>query len=230
MEKGFLEDCLAKGMSLEAIGEVAGKHPSTVSYWLQKHALTAVGRARHAPKGSVDPVRLKEMADEGRSIREMGEEFGAGYSTIRYWLDRLDIETQRSTRRRESDAAREAGLEKAYLRCPTHGHTAFFARREGGYRCAKCNTAAVTERRRQVKRQLVEEAGGRCRLCGFAEHPGALHFHHVDPATKEFHLGFGGETRSLERMRAEARKCVLLCANCHALVEAGVKKVPVMDR
>jgi predicted HNH restriction endonuclease len=31
-------------------------------------------------------------------------------------------------------------------------------------------------------------------------------------------------------MRDEAQKCVLLCANCHALVEAGVKEVPVGDR
>ena len=31
-------------------------------------------------------------------------------------------------------------------------------------------------------------------------------------------------------MRAEAEKCVLLCANCHALVEAGVKKAPAPDR
>jgi len=27
MGKGFLEECLAKGMALEAIGELAGKHP-----------------------------------------------------------------------------------------------------------------------------------------------------------------------------------------------------------
>jgi hypothetical protein len=27
---------------------------------------------------------------------------------------------------------------------------------------------------------------------------------------------------ALERLRAEARKCVLLCANCHAEVEAGM--------
>jgi copper chaperone CopZ len=31
-------------------------------------------------------------------------------------------------------------------------------------------------------------------------------------------------------MRAEAEKCILLCANCHALVEAGVKNVPGVDR
>jgi IS30 family transposase len=52
MDKRFLEDCLAQGMSLEAIGRLAGKHPSTVSYWLQKYGMTPSGAA-HAPKGGL---------------------------------------------------------------------------------------------------------------------------------------------------------------------------------
>jgi hypothetical protein len=32
----------------------------------------------------------------------------------------------------------------------------------------------------------------------------------------------GGLTRSLERMRAEAAKCALVCSNCHAEIEGGV--------
>jgi hypothetical protein len=89
---------------------------------------------------------------------------------------------------------------------------------------------AVSERRRRVKRQLVSEAGGACAICGFSGHPRALQFHHADPTTKKFHLGHQGLTRGIREMRAEAAKCVLLCANCHALVEAGVKKVTDADR
>lgn len=225
MDKRFLEDCLAKGMSLEAIGKLASKHPSTVSYWLKKHGLSASGAARHTPKGQIDGVHLEELVDRGMSIRAMTKELGISYSTVRYWLGRLDLETDRTTRRHESDAAKKAGLRRVYLRCPRHGHTAFFLRPEGGYRCAKCNVVAVSERRRAVKRVLVEEAGGRCSLCGFNEHPAALQFHHLDPSTKEFHLAHQGLTRGIGRMRAEARKCVLLCANCHSLVEAGVRSL-----
>lgn len=230
MDRGFLEDCLEQGLSLEAIGEQVGKHPSTVSYWLKKHGLTAVGRARHAPKGSVAPVRVRELAESGASIREIAAELGIGYSTARYWLGRCGCDTDHTTRRRESVAAREAGLDKAYLRCPRHGHTAFLRRPEGGYRCQRCNSMAVSERRRRIKRQLVSEAGGACAICGFSGHPRALQFHHLDPATKKFHLSQQGRTRSIRKMRAEAAKCVLLCANCHALVEAGVEKVPDVDR
>jgi hypothetical protein len=73
-----------------------------------------------------------------------------------------------------------------------------------------------------VKALLVEEAGGRCVVCGYSRYLGALGFHHVDPETKSFALGAVGVTRSLEKARAEAAKCILLCANCHAEVEAGI--------
>jgi len=230
MDKGFLEGCLAEGMSQRAIGESAAKHPSTVSYWLKKHGLAAVGKERHAPKGLIDADRLQKMVDDGASVREMADNLGAGYSTIRYWLRRLGLETERSVRRKESESARKAGLRRTCLRCAKHGHTAFFERPDGGYRCAKCSTSAVSERRRHVKRQLVREAGGRCWICGFDGHPAALQFHHRDPSTKEFHLSHQGTTRGIARMRAEASKCVLLCANCHALVEAGVEKAPAEER
>jgi hypothetical protein len=36
-----------------------------------------------------------------------------------------------------------------------------------------------------------------------------------------------GITRSLARLRAEAAKCVLLCANCHAEVEAEGIELPL---
>lgn len=67
----------------------------------------------------------------------------------------------------------------------------------------------------------MREAGGRCVICGYDRHIGALHFHHLDPDQKSFSIAHGGITRSLARAREEVKKCVLLCANCHAEVEAG---------
>ena len=76
-----------------------------------------------------------------------------------------------------------------------------------------------------MKQQLVAEAGGRCLLCGYDAYEGALQFHHLDPTQKLFNLARGGLTRPLEQVREEARKCVLLCGNCHAEVEAGLVEV-----
>ena len=108
-----------------------------------------------------------------------------------------------------------------------HGEVEFVQRGDTGtWRCVRCRADAVTDRRRRVKAILVEEAGGRCIACGYDRSVTALHFHHVNRDTKLFSLGRTGVARSLDKARDEARKCVLLCANCHAEVEAGVLALP----
>jgi hypothetical protein len=71
-------------------------------------------------------------------------------------------------------------------------------------RCAQCRSAQVSERRRRIKRLLLDEAGGACLLCGSDRCIAALHFHHLDPSAKSFALGVTGVTRSLAAARAEA--------------------------
>src|SRR5262249_56406092 len=96
--------------------------------------------------------------------------------------------------------------------CPEHGWTTFVRRGSDGFRCRLCRTGAVQRRRREVKRQLVEEAGGAFVLCGYDRALSGLHFHHVNPADKAFGLSRAGVTRALEAARDEARKLVLICS------------------
>jgi 5-methylcytosine-specific restriction endonuclease McrA len=111
--------------------------------------------------------------------------------------------------------------------CAHHGWSEFVrVGATGQYRCRRCSRDAVAERRRKIKEILVREAGGRCVLCGYDRYAGALHFHHRVPSEKSFALSREGVTRSLAKARQEARKCALLCANCHAMVEAGLQAVP----
>jgi len=111
--------------------------------------------------------------------------------------------------------------------CATHGEVEFVQRADTGtWRCVPCRAEAVTDRRRRVKAILVAEAGGACTVCGYNRCLAALQFHHLRRDEKQFALGRKGVARSLDKARAEARKCVLLCANCHAEVETGVLRLP----
>lgn len=56
-----------------------------------------------------------------------------------------------------------------------------------------------------------------CAVCGFREHPGALHFAHLDPLAKNFNVGHYRVGRSWDALLAEIEKCRVLCANCHAV-------------
>lgn len=116
------------------------------------------------------------------------------------------------------------------LECEHHGSTRFVLERRGYFRCIQCRKERVSEWRRNVKRRLVEEAGGACVICGYNRCIAALHFHHLDPGTKSFALSREGVTRSFAEAQAEAHKCALLCLNCHAEVESGLTQVPASAR
>jgi hypothetical protein len=226
MDKRFLEDCLAKGMSLPQISEIAGKPPGTVGYWIKKHGLQANGADKYAPRGGIVEEVLEIAVEDGLTIAEMAEELGRTVTTVRYWLKKYGLPTDNRARRRSTRSADPIGTRKK-LDCRHHGLTDYVMERRGYYRCVKCRSEAVMRRRRKVKKILVEEAGGRCTICGFSGHPAALEFHHLDPAEKSFALSIRGITWGIDKLRAEATKCVLLCATCHALVEAGAKELPL---
>jgi hypothetical protein len=156
----------------------------------------------------------------------MAEQLGVSYTTVRHWLSRHGLATARRRRLTATRELRETASADGIAECPVHGLSRHVRRTDGGVRCLACRRDAVSNRRRRVKALLVAEAGGCCVICGYAESEGALHFHHVDPANKAFALGHAGLTRSLAKARAEAAKCVLLCATCHAEVELGVKRLP----
>jgi hypothetical protein len=67
--------------------------------------------------------------------------------------------------------------------------------------------------------------GGCCKICGYNRCLRALEFHHVDPKVKAFSLSLNSGVTQ-EKLVDEAMKCVLLCANCHREVEAGVVILP----
>ncbi len=85
---------------------------------------------------------------------------------------------------------------------------------------------AVTKRRHKLREMAREYKGGKCMLCGYKRCPGALEFHHKDPKKKEFAISVRGLTRSWEKIQKELEKCVLICANCHREVHAGIAQLP----
>jgi hypothetical protein len=225
MKKEELEQYLAEGLSLEQIGRRVGRNPSTISYHLKKHGLKPVNQGRHANKGRISQETLQVLVDGGATLREIGAELDRSVATIRHWLKKYGLVVHGSRRRALAREARKRGQKHATLECEHHGPTKFVLEGRGYFRCMQCRKERVSEWRRRVKRRLVEEAGGACLICGYDRSLAALEFHHRDRKTKLFALSRQGVTRSFEEARAEARKCDLLCSNCHAEVENGVTAI-----
>ena len=222
MEREWLELKLGEGRSIESLARELGRHPSTVAYWVNKHGLASAHAERHAARGGIGRETLEDLVERGLSSRGIATELGVSQATVNHWLKRHGLKTERA----RGDAGQ--GESQVLRTCLHHGEGVFVRYGEADhYRCLRCRRERVIDRRRRVKEILVAEAGGACALCGYSRCVAALHFHHRDPATKEFGLALNGVARSLARSRVEAAKCVLLCANCHAEVEAGQSGIPL---
>lgn len=226
MTKQELEGYIAEGLSLEQISKRVGRNPSTISYHLKKHGLRPVNQGKHANKGTVLESELRPLVEAGGTIREIGEAIGRSPASIQHWLKKYGLTVDGGKRRALLREARSTGERSALLECAHHGLTEFILENRGYFRCKVCRKERVSEWRRRVKRRLVDEAGGACTICGYDTCVAALEFHHLDPSTKRFALSRQGVTRSFAEAQAEARKCLLLCSNCHAEVESGVTQIP----
>lgn len=72
---------------------------------------------------------------------------------------------------------------------------------------------------------IAEIVGAECWLCGYGHAKSAMHCHHIDPSLKAFNIGHGF-MKPMAVIQAEAKKCALLCANCHCEVHEGLIKCP----
>ncbi len=65
-----------------------------------------------------------------------------------------------------------------------------------------------------------------CTRCGFSVEE-TLEFHHLDRSTKRTNLSQATARRgwTAEKVRTEAQKCIVLCANCHRIEETRLRRV-----
>lgn len=82
------------------------------------------------------------------------------------------------------------------------------------------NGQAVTKHRRKRRIELIKIMGGKCAICGYNKCDAALQLHHLDPSQKEYSLS-SGNCKSIEEDINEAKKCILVCANCHREIHNG---------
>ena len=224
MDRETLATQLAAGRSIESIAREAGRAPSTVAYWVNKHGLTSQHATRHAPRGGIEREQargarrrkgfpIRRSRHDAASARRRSDTGCSGTS-----LKTRARRTMRRPRRRASPArrlVRECSMHGLASVCSASAPLAITAAR-GAIR--RPSATGVGESRRFSSRKRGERAS----LCGFdaLRRRACSSITAIQP-TKAFEVSRQGITRSLERLRLEARKCVLLCANCHAMVEAG---------
>jgi len=68
---------------------------------------------------------------------------------------------------------------------------------------------------------LIKALGGRCQKCQKIYPIGVYDFHHTNPKNKKFSISSQITNKSEDELLKEAKKCHLLCANCHRILHFG---------
>lgn len=79
----------------------------------------------------------------------------------------------------------------------------------------KCSQLRKSKSRKNMMKRLRELYGNKCKICGYNKSQSALSFHHTDPNVKENNISDMVRMGSFLKMKEEAKKCILICSNCH---------------
>jgi hypothetical protein len=84
----------------------------------------------------------------------------------------------------------------------------------------------------QIRKELYDSRGGKCKLCGYSKNSRVLTCHHRDPKTKLFGLCLNNLwSKSRKEIDKEFEKCDLLCSNCHIELEDSIaRKTSIVDK
>ena len=155
---------------------------------------------------------LATLTQQGLSSHKIAENLGVSQTTIRYHLKKHGISIAKE---------RKLSAQPAYcLICglPLSGMQIRYC----GSAChskANNNTTYAAQQERGIlrKKTLVTIMGGKCHQCGYCKNFSALCFHHQDPQEKSFSLDLRSlSNRKWKTILEEAKKCTLVCQNCHA--------------
>lgn len=199
------------------------------------HWVTAVeGACRECSKAiSRANKQARYYRDRERIIARVGERKRRQRLTRRLWMaqERERLTTcglkiccrchgKKSIRGFGRDAARTDGLNPYCNPC---------RRAVAAKSRAKHGTGQWTQRHQAIARDYARAAkrDRPCADCGVTGlPPQAMHFHHVDPATKHSSVArLISRAAKIEVLAAEMSKCVLLCANCHAVRHHGQEMI-----
>ena len=161
---------------------------------------------------------LATMIGKGMSTNDIAKASDKSQTTVSYWLKKYDLKTKADWYYKN----------KGGKNCPRCNKVMsldnFYQRRGvagGSVYCKRCTNDQTIERMRYTKRLCIEYKGGKCEKCGYDKYDGALEFHHLDPSKKDFAIS-KKKAKSIDKLKPELDKCILLCSNCHRELHGGM--------
>ena len=87
-------------------------------------------------------------------------------------------------------------------------------------------TQWANRNKKENKRKLINIFGNECSMCKMSNLPMAVYeFHHVNAEEKEDRISNLLGRRSFDKIMNEAKKCEMVCSNCHKIIHYGDERM-----
>jgi len=164
----------------------------------------------------MDKALLVSMRRKGMSIRAIASQLECSYTAVRYWMHAYQLDTSRLDRRiTKGPLCRFCGEKRPAM---------FY--RKPLTECKKCFNKRRTQQIQHNRSIGIQRLGGKCCVCGYARCEAALELHHTDSSKKDPRYS-RIRSSNIETLLREARKCILVCANCHREIHAALVSMPL---
>lgn len=156
----------------------------------------------------MEKQQLIDLVSQRFSTRQIASILKTSQTNTRYWLVKYSLITNPTYYRRNHHC----------WKCGETDSDKFYGHKKNA--CARCHNIDVGHRGALLHRKAIEYLGGKCQECGYNKYICSLDAHHIDPSTKDPNFS-SWRNWSWERAKAELKKCILLCRNCHQAIHSG---------
>lgn len=232
MNQDKIKELMDKGLTLQVIADEIGTTRAKLKHFLRKIGLKSNNyRKLPVPITKEDLLKLISL---NHSTYGMAKALNCSQCNIRHWLKKFGLKSQKikgSLRNSKGhvDPIKANNTHKKCSKCKNlfeFNKSNFYITSTGKVysRCIRCADEGAIFRQRARKSECLNYLGGKCAVCNYNKYQGALEFHHIDPSKKSFAIGTL-KTYSMEVLKPELDKCVILCSNCHKELHGGLIKL-----
>ena len=164
---------------------------------------------------------LEHLIAENKSSYEIAAIVGNSATTVRYWLNKYELKTNKSQYNKNTKIIPDFKTCKTCKTCNEIRPIDDFHFRNKLINetrvttCKICTNKVTMDRFRKNKLLFVAYKGNKCSICNYNKCPAALEFHHLDPTQKEFGISDSRNNTLNQKVKDELDKCILVCSNCH---------------
>lgn len=196
----------AEGIGLVQIAREIKTNRHTVAKYCKRNEIEL--KTRHHHNKDISKEELEDLIEAGASIKFMADKYDCAPSAIHHRLRRLGLRTKNRIGKDPHSLN--------YPKCEQCGKTRKPYYKADRDRCPPiCGYCKNKIKEKTVKDQIVKLRGGKCERCGYDECIQALEFHHESKENKEEQVSTLVKDGLFNKAWDEAKKCKLLCSNCH---------------